>query len=199
MQAPRLIGLTGPIGSGKDTAADYLEQHYGFVKLSFAIPVKRLTATLLGLNMDEIMTREVKAKRVLNGTKTVGQVMQGIGEGLRQSISPDLWVDTLFANWDPTDDDKWVIADVRYPNEVTRIQQLGGVVIQITGDPKNIRANQVDQRDPTHASETALQGMQFYHQINNDGSMENLYRSIDTLMINRFGFKQPLLHRLFTE
>lgn len=31
-----LIALTGPAGAGKDSAADYLVQHAGFVKLAFA-------------------------------------------------------------------------------------------------------------------------------------------------------------------
>ena len=32
----KLIGLCGPAGSGKDTVADYLVAHHGFIKLAFA-------------------------------------------------------------------------------------------------------------------------------------------------------------------
>jgi hypothetical protein len=37
-----IIGLCGPAGSGKDTAADFLVKNHGFVKVAFADPLKRI-------------------------------------------------------------------------------------------------------------------------------------------------------------
>lgn len=37
-----IIGICGQAGSGKDTAADFLVKHAGFVKVAFADPMKRI-------------------------------------------------------------------------------------------------------------------------------------------------------------
>ena len=42
MSLPRLIGINGKMGAGKDTLADHLVHHFGFVKYSLAAPMKKL-------------------------------------------------------------------------------------------------------------------------------------------------------------
>ena len=43
-----LIGLVGLIGSGKDTVAERLVSHHGFVRDSFAQSLKDATASIFG-------------------------------------------------------------------------------------------------------------------------------------------------------
>jgi hypothetical protein len=38
----KLVGICGKAGAGKDTLADFLVQNHGFVKVSFADPLKRI-------------------------------------------------------------------------------------------------------------------------------------------------------------
>ena len=56
-----IIGFTGKAGVGKDTAGGYLRlkqwKHY-----SFALPLKRVVATLLGLPLAAMEMREIKDK-----------------------------------------------------------------------------------------------------------------------------------------
>ena len=44
---PTILGLAGAAGSGKDTAADYLCTHYGFVRCAFADGLKTMLEALL--------------------------------------------------------------------------------------------------------------------------------------------------------
>ena len=57
-----LIGLTGYKGVGKDTVADYLCAKYGFIRLSFAKPLKDALAIIFGFTDEQLngSLKEVK-------------------------------------------------------------------------------------------------------------------------------------------
>jgi len=56
-----LLGLAGQAGSGKDTVADYLVKHYGFVKFSFSDALYREVAEAFRLE-DESLLRDRETK-----------------------------------------------------------------------------------------------------------------------------------------
>lgn len=58
-----ILGLAGPAGSGKDTAADYLSRRYGFVKFSFSDALYREVALAFNLE-DESLLRDRATKEV---------------------------------------------------------------------------------------------------------------------------------------
>ena len=71
----------------------------------------------------------------------------------------------------------WIITDCRFPNEFRAIKDNGGVVIRIERDCiKPVNA---------HPSEIALDDFQFDFVIENNGSLEDLTRSV-TFMLNKF-------------
>ncbi len=49
-----ILGISGQAGSGKDTASDYFVEHYGFVKMSLADPIKRLSANVFAFSYDQL-------------------------------------------------------------------------------------------------------------------------------------------------
>lgn len=49
-----VIGVTGPAGSGKDTAADHLVSHHRFLKISLADPLKRMARDVYGFTDDQL-------------------------------------------------------------------------------------------------------------------------------------------------
>lgn len=59
-QNPIIIGLSGPAGSGKDTAADLLVTHCGFTKLAFADPLRNEVAEAFGIEPLHLSRRETK-------------------------------------------------------------------------------------------------------------------------------------------
>jgi len=47
----------------------------------------------------------------------------------RNMIHPNMWVNTTFNNY--TDDEIWIITDIRFPNEIDAIEKRKGTVIRI--------------------------------------------------------------------
>ena len=59
------IGISGKMGSGKSTLAAHLEETYGFVRVSFAWPIKELESIQAGVYDDR--TAEAKLQQIING------------------------------------------------------------------------------------------------------------------------------------
>ena len=121
MNIPKIIGISGKIGSGKDTIGEYLKEKYDFKIESFALNVRKVCSILTGIPLQILLTREAKGIRVKFGNKslTVGELLQIIGNGLRESVAEDIWITSLFNNLNKSD--KVVISDVRYRNEFREI------------------------------------------------------------------------------
>jgi hypothetical protein len=84
---------------------------------------------------------------------TVRQALQKVGTDWFRSLEPDAWVNAWKQNvalYASTGRDIHVlVGDVRFPNEVKAIQDMGGYVIRLLRNPFP---------DDQHASETALDG-----------------------------------------
>ena len=102
---------------------------------------------------------------------SLGTLQQKVGEGLRQCLSVNVWIDILFHQIQ--DEDRVLITDVRYRNEADRIKSEGGLLIRINGDPNNDRSK--DKRADDHRSETDLDDYAgFDITIENDQGIESL-------------------------
>lgn len=182
-----IIGISGKAGSGKDTAAKMLEVLYANPDISyedfankryknfadiqivhFADALKETAQVLFRLGEWETNTQEGKKITINWIGKTVRELLQGIGQGLRDAIDFDLWVKILFANtkgWS-----NYIIADVRYPNEVKAIKERNGILLRI--DRKGAGAG-------NHSSETALDDYKEWDvHIENNGSIEDLFEAM---------------------
>jgi len=94
-------------------------------------------------------------------------MLQDIGSGVRVYGHADAWVIALFSYWVDDGDTRWVIDDVRYPNEAAAVKARGGIVIRLNGDPGLTAAQST--RDPAHPSETALDDYTEFDVIINSG------------------------------
>ena len=182
-----IIGISGKAGSGKDTAAKMLEVLYANPDISyedfsnrkyknfadiqivhFADILKETVQVLFGIGEWETNTQEGKKTTISWIGKTVRELLQGIGQGLRDAIDPNLWVKILFANTEGWSN--YIIADVRYPNEVYAIKKRNGVLIRI--DRKDAGAG-------NHSSETALDDYKKWDvHIENNSSIEDLFEAM---------------------
>jgi len=138
-----IIGLVGFIGSGKGTVATILERN-GFNRESFAKPVKDVAAAAFGwdrelLEGETIASREWREKPCPIWTSLLGKeitprkILQLIGtEMFRDQVANDFWVKALQSRIQFAYEPKYVISDVRFPNEIEMIVSLGGKVYEVT-------------------------------------------------------------------
>lgn len=171
-----LIGLTGYKGSGKTTAANYLVAH-GFVRISFAEPLKQMLITM-GLTEEHIYGDKKETPLEILGGKTPRWAMQTLGtEWGRQLICDDLWVRVAEASvckaLTGTPRYSAVIDDCRFLNEAAMIRNHKGTIIRITRS--GYAASQ-------HASETEMDSIQNDFTIFNDGEKESLFKRLDEIM-----------------
>ena len=126
---------------------------------------------------------------------TIRQFLQWLGtEACRNSIHPDIWVNSLFDNYylsyenntwynnkgiyDVSEEDelvnpmmcpKWIVTDLRFINEYNAIKARDGICLKV------IRDNNTPNE---HASENQLDDMRFDWTIYNIGSIRDLDKKV---------------------
>ena len=138
-----IIGFVGFIGSGKDTAADYLVNFHGYRRDSFANTLKDAVANVFGWDrvLLEGRTAEARAwreevdtwwaERLNMPNLTPRWVLQRWGtEVCRAGFHDDIWIASVENKMRKTTDNI-VISDVRFPNEIKAIHNAGGKVIRV--------------------------------------------------------------------
>jgi len=216
-----IIGICGFIGSGKDTVADYLVNFHEFRRESFASTLKDAVSAVFGWDRTllEGRTKEARewreqidpwwAERLDMPTLTPRWVLQYWGtEVCRKGFHDDIWIASL-ENKLRNSKDSVVISDCRFPNEIQSIRNAGGLIIWVTRGQlphwydfaleanqtgSNIALNEL-KRLKIHASETAWVGTNFDHIVENDGSIDDLYKQIQLVISNEITLSpsDPLL------
>lgn len=187
-----IIGVSGKIGSGKDTFADilieYVKNRYTvtFENKKFAYNLKKILTILTGVSMEDVLSREGKLKYLPDWDMTIGEMQQKFGtEAIRNNLHKDAWVLSLFGTY--SEDDFWIITDVRFKNEANIIKKKGGIIIRLNGDPKNCSAN--DKRNVEHPSETELDDYSdfdyIYDNIPPISRLENFVKEISDKIFNQ--------------
>lgn len=94
-----IISLTGNMGVGKDTMADYLVEYYGFVKVSMADPFKRIAKDVYEFSDEQLWgpsaARNQDDKRYprADGTYLSARIVtQLLGNELSRLAYPETWI-----------------------------------------------------------------------------------------------------------
>jgi hypothetical protein len=192
-----IIGITGAIGSGKDTVADYLVAHHGFKRLSFAGKVKDVAALVCGWDRDmlEGLTPESRAWREVVDPYwglSPRQALQRIGtEMFRAYIHPDTWVKSVVRIIQANPGVNYVITDCRFENEVTAIKDLGGSIWSIE---RGIVPSWAEtalrggvRPDAVHATDWNVYALRHYasRHISNNSNLEDLYNTVKEFIVAR--------------
>ena len=204
-----IIGICGFIGSGKDTVADYLVNFHEFRRESFASTLKDAVASVFGWDrtMLEGRTKEARewreqvdpwwAAKLDMPTLTPRWVLQYWGtEVCRKAFHDDIWIASL-ENKLRNSRDNIVISDCRFPNEIESLKRAGGNIIWVqrgtlpdwysdavsANQGNNVGLNAMKMRK-IHASEWAWLGSDFDVVVDNNGSIDDLYRQSASLVVS---------------
>lgn len=145
-----LIGLTGTARSGKDTAADVLEDMFDFDRYALAGPLKQGVKVMLGLT-DEHIHGALKETIMPEYGFSPRQAMQTLGTEWGRSLSPDLWLrvaqrEIEHAKCYSTFVKGMVITDVRFDNEAEWLRKQGGKLVKIVRpDAEQVVAHSSEQ------------------------------------------------------
>lgn len=139
----KIIGICGLIGSGKGTVADILVDYHDFKKISFADKVKDGASAIFGwdralLEGDTDRSRIWREKEDEFWTNETGSsvtprlVLQLLGtDCMRYGFYDGIWVSLVKKHMIENPHHNYVIPDVRFPNEMKMIRELGGEVWQV--------------------------------------------------------------------
>jgi hypothetical protein len=202
-----IVGLVGFIGAGKGAVADLLVDRHDFFKESFANSVKDAVSVIFGWDraLLEGDTPESRAWREQDDkfwSEKLGKsfsprlALQLMGtEAGRDVFHPDLWVHTVLRRCENAPWNNYVIADVRFPNEIKAIREAGGIVIRVKrGDEpewynvalkvnkKNNYYGMAEQYPNVHFSEWAWIGSDIDAEIANNSTLEDLIEKVDSLV-----------------
>lgn len=217
-----IIGFVGFIGSGKDTAADYLVNFHGFRRDSFANTLKDAVAAVFGWDrvLLEGRTKEARewreqvdswwAERLDMPSLTPRWILQQWGtEVCRNAFHDDIWIASLENKMRKTTDDI-VISDVRFPNEIRAIHNAGGKVVRVVRGPDpewyqdavNVNSGPTNmswaiskakmESLKIHSSETAWIGRGIDLEIDNNGTIDDLFRQLKNLVSDHPGANESL-------
>lgn len=138
-----IIGVTGFIGSGKDTVANYLTTFHGYKRISFAGTLKDAVSKVFGWDREMLegttkSSREWREQLDLWWSERLGipeltprWVLQQWGtEVCRQGFHNDIWVASV-ENQLRKSRDNIVITDCRFANEIEAIKNAGGITMRV--------------------------------------------------------------------
>lgn len=192
-----IVGVLGFAGSGKDTVGSMLIEA-GYEKASFASTLKDAVSIIFSWDREllEGSTKESREWRerpdaywskYLGYNVTPRLILQRFGtEAGRDVLGSNIWVYSLLRSLHR--DGKYVITDVRFPNEISMIKSVGGKLIRVKRGPEPewydvaLAQNKGDSDKAlmplmypnVHASEYSWIGTEVDETFNNESSLEEL-------------------------
>ena len=125
----------------------------------------------------------------------------------RELLTPNIWVNSLFSEYKPKDapyknlgdlledkhhgllnNPKWIVTDLRFPNELQAIKERGGIIIRVNRLNKELLdtdekfSNEFNKFH--HPSETTLDNADFDYVLDNNDTIEDLIEKVEEILIH---------------
>lgn len=197
-----IIGLCGRQSSGKTMLAQYLVENMGYKRIYVAQALKELCSKLLGMSIDEMNKKKnveteylltedhakyisdetqipfdvviEELKKINNTLHTTRQAFQFIGTDLIRKYNPNWHIEKMLATMKPNE--KYVVDDVRFPNEVQALQYHGSTLIFIVR-PISTNINH-------HKSEESINWHEFDNLIINNQPKQHVINQLVNIIEN---------------
>lgn len=179
-----LLGLNGKLQSGKDTTYGIIKEFYPEAeRISFAEKLKQSAAAALNITeevLEELKNIEVYRYALIGNSISNGpflvpdipqfsvrEYLQRVGtEAGRNVFGEDFWVDQALPSNTKHDDKLLVVTDMRFPNEVDRVIELGGITVRVNRFTETAHGN--------HPSEQIINDAMIDYELDNTGHIEEL-------------------------
>lgn len=180
------IGVCGYAQSGKDTVANWLVEHHGFVKRSFADALRDdvwIMNPIVSWYRNEASWDPWSPITYQSAVRTHGyeeaklrypeirRILQVYGTEVRRAEDPDVWLNR-FTQWVQAhpEHERIVVPDVRFPNESDKVTRLIRVDRPGVG-PVN-----------AHVSDNLVNELPYDGVVINDGTIDKLGEAVDALI-----------------
>jgi len=186
-----LIGITGRKRSGKDTIGNYLVNNHGFVRVAFADALKDACQIIFGLTSEQVYgdLKEIKDKYWDYEPRELLQIVgtdlfrEALPNKLKK-IGPDIWirsVDRKIKQLMESGYKRFVITDIRFPNELEFIKNNNGISWKVT------RKSVIPQDlSSVHASEREIDNLNCDIVFENEQTIVELLRHVDNEFISSY-------------
>lgn len=177
----RVIAICGFKRTGKDTVANYIANKYNYHKCRIAEPLKQICKYLFDLR-DEQMEDDEKELVDERWGVSPRKIMQFFGTEIMQkeiqkvipSIDRNFWINK-FIHQQQSHCKPIVISDLRFMHEYNALyKEYGDKLIVI-----KILKQQYDRVNDTHVSETEWENIPATYEIENNSTLEVLYKKVD--------------------
>ncbi len=176
-----ILGISGKRESGKSSLAKFLEQDYGFTRVSLAAPLKEHCKLRWGLTADQVdghfKESPTQYRRTDGSFYTPRDIL--IREGcLARSIDPNYWCNKLrdymnFLSADSTSQN-FVIDDIRFLNEIEYFSKMGAKFVRLERRDKAIGKKALDDLSETELNSYKLWDGVLLEEFNRD--LDDLHR-----------------------
>lgn len=207
-----IIGISGVIGSGKNTVAniiaDEILRDQGYKIISFAARLKDCVSALFQWDRSllEGDTEQSRAFRnvpdpfwsmKLGTAFTPRLALQHTGEKLKQVFGTNFWVNIVESELQQNPDQNYIIPDIRYPGEIDLVERYGGHLIEVQRG-KNpawydtaylwnigvIKGSMPEILTEIPPSEWSWIGVGDKHIVHNNGTIESLKRNVELCLVH---------------
>ena len=181
----KIVVLCGPKRCGKDTAADYLRNNHGYIKVAIADNLKQACQIMFNLSKDQVEHGE---KDIIDGRYgvTPRNILQFMGTEVMQykinelipTLGRTLWINTLIDQMNTLyKHAKIVITDMRFLHECTALlNQYGSDVVFIKIVKPDVLGNDC------HVSENEFNKIPVHHVLKNQGTIDAYHENIKQLI-----------------
>lgn len=181
----KLIGIHGPLESGKDTVAQIIISKFPqlYTQYAFAWPIKKACQIMFDFSEKDMNDRILKERVHPIWEITPRKAMQLLGtEYGRDMIRKDIWIIRALMEISKNKEHGYgtIISDVRFDNEAELIRKQGGIIVHITR-PELDTSSEKYQHESEHGISKMLEDII----INNNGTLDELQEKIEALFITK--------------